>query len=322
MSGVNPFIPDPDFFDRRIRGMWFTGGGNGAVFHTHGDRAGDEGIWNAAGQVRGIYDAPMQTTWKTGAHMEGSIQKAKKALHRDLELGFHCCETYLPPRSAEDNESEFRKIFDYEVDEWDDDPEPTTLHIDTDKSGERCLDVMLSENPIFEPDVDPIEQQYINLLLKVRAGDPMWYQEPVVTTFHSTAQTASGLIDVSNPTDQPMRHKWILTRGTWTLPDVSWRGGKYRRHPGGIHAGRSLTLPAIGDAQGGAVVDLDRSKLMIRDVHYTNLLPLMGGRFFEYVIPPYTPHQQLPIGYANAPFGGATAKLVQPRRWSRPWGLE
>ncbi|WP_369829213.1 hypothetical protein, partial [Mycobacterium sp. 1245801.1] len=105
---------------------------------------GAQGIWNAQGQCRGIYDAPVKTTWKTGAFQDGSTQKAKKVLHRDLELGFHCVETRIPPRSAEDNESEFRKIFDYDVDEWDDDPEPTTIHLETDRSGERKLDLLLS----------------------------------------------------------------------------------------------------------------------------------------------------------------------------------
>lgn len=319
----NPFIDNPDFFDRKITALWFTGGGNGAEFHTHGDGAGVQGIWNAQGQCRGIYDAPVKTTWKTGAFQDGSTQKAKKVLHRDLELGFHCVETRIPPRSAEDNESEFRKIFDYDVDEWDDDPEPTTLHLETERSGERKLDLLLSEAPIFDPDQDPIEQQYINLLLKLRAGQPMWYEDDVIATFQSGAAAASGFIEVENRTDQPMRHKWILTRATWTLPDFSWKGGKYRRRPGGVNAARTITLPPITDVQGGAVVSLDSiNDLMIRDAHYTNLLPLLGGKFFQYVIPPYTPKQYLPISYVDAPAGGAMAQLVQPQRWSRPWGLE
>lgn len=317
------FNPDPDFFDRKITRMWFTGGGNGAEFTTHGDGAGVEGIWNAEGQVRGIYDAPVKTTWKTGAFQEGSTQKAKKVLQRDMELGFHCVETDLPPRSAEDNESEFRKIFDYEVDPYDDDPEPTTLHLETDKSGERKLDVLMYDTPIFEADVDPIENQYINLILKLRAGQPMWYEDDVITAFKAGSTAATGFIEVENRTDQPMRQKWILTRATWTLPDFSWKGGKYRRKPGGVHKDRTITLPPITDVQGGAVVSLDTiNDLMIRDAHYTNLLPLLGGKFFQYVIPPYTPKQYLPISYTGAPAGGAMAQLVQPQRWSRPWGQE
>lgn len=320
MSIPNPFIKDPDYFDRKILGMWFTGGG--ALFSTHGRDAGAEGVWNAKGQVKGIYDAQVKTTWKTGAHQEGSTQKSKKVLHRDMELGFHICETKLPPRAAEYNESEFRKIFDYEVDQWDDDPQPTTLHIETEQSGERKLDLLLYDTPVCEPDLDPIMQQYFNVILKLRAGQPMWYEDDEVTKFTSGSTSASGFIEVENPTDQPMRHKWILTRATWSLPDVSWRGGRNRRRPGGVHKNRQVPMFPITDAQGGVVVSLNKQDLMVRDVHFTNCLPLMGGKFFEYVIPPYTPRQELPISYTDAPAGGAMAKLVQPRRWSRPWGLE
>ncbi|AER47574.1 minor tail protein [Mycobacterium phage DS6A] len=319
---TSPFIKDPDYFDRKIRAMWFSGGGLGATFHTHGREAGAEGVWNAQGQVRIAYDAPVVTTWKTGAFQDGSTQKSKKNLHRDLELGFHITETEMPPRTAEDNESEFRKIFDYEPDPWDDDPEPTRLHIETERSGERMLDLMLSEAPICDFDVDPIEQQYFNLLLKLRAGQPFWYEADVVTSFKSGASAADGYIEIENPTDQPLRHKWVLTRATWTLPDFSWRGGKYRRRPGGLYKSRTITLPPLTDVQGGAVVSLDSRDLHIRDVHYTNLLPLLGGQYFQHIIPPYTPRQQLPISFKDAPAGGAMAQLVQPRRWSRPWGLE
>lgn len=319
---TGPFVDEFDYFDRKIKGMWFTGG-QSAEFHTHGDRAGTEGVWNAAGQVRGIYDAQVKTTWKTGAFQDGSVQKAKKVLHRDMELGLHITETRRSGfRLAEENESEFRKIFDYAVDEWDDDPEPTTLHMETEQSGERKIDVLLSEAPICEPDLDPLEQQYFNLILKLRAGQPMWYEDNVTTDFKSGLTAAEGYIDISNPTDQPMRHKWIFTRGTWTVPDFSWKGGRYKRRPGGVHQTRTITLPPLTDVEGGAVVSLNSRDMHIRDVHYTNLLPLLGGQFFHYVIPPYTQRQRLPISYVDAPAGGALAQLVQPRLWSRPWGLE
>lgn len=316
------FQSDPDFFDRKITRLWFTGGGNGAEFTTHGEGAGAEGIWSAQGQVKGIYDAPVKTTWKTGAFQDGSTQKAKKVQHRDMELGFHCVETDLPPRSAEDNESEFRKIFDYEIDPYDDDPEPTTIHLETERSGERRLDVLMYQEPIFETDVDPLEQQYINLILRLRAGQPMWYEPDQITEFKSGATSATGLIEVENRTDQPMRHSWILTRATWTLPDVSWKGGKYRRRPGGVYKDRTIEMFPITEAQGGVVVSLDKKKLMVRDHNFTNCLPLLKGKFFQFVIPPYTPKQYLPISYKDAPAGGAMAQLVQPQLWSRPWGLE
>jgi hypothetical protein len=323
---VNPFIPNPDFFDRKIRGMWITG--HERIFHTHGDLAGIEGVWNAQGQVKGLWYAPVETTWKSGAYQVGSTQKAVKRKHRDCILGFHITET--PSAGAEDNESDFSGIFDFEVDPYDDDPEPTTIHIDTDRSGERMLDVLKYENPDFEPEVDPIEQQYFNLILKVRAGQPNWYElDPTTganfkTVFQSGSDKAEGFIEVENPTDQVMHQKWTLTRATWTVPDVSWKGRKGYRKPGGTWINRTLTLEPITIVQGGVVISLDSKDLMVRDHNYTNALPslLPDGRHFLNTIPPHTPKTLLPISYKDAPAGGARAELIQPHTWDKPWGGE
>jgi hypothetical protein len=73
---------------------------------------------------------------------------------------------------------------------------------------------------------------------------------------------------------------------------------------------------------GGAVVDLDGNELMFRDANDTNILGQLAGQFFNFPIPPYTPPTDLPVSYTGAPGGGAMVRLVQPRMWSRPWGLE
>ena len=311
---TNPFINSPDFFEQKISSMYVVHGDQ--KFITHGDGQGDRGVWNAAGQVQGLWDAPVKTTWKTGAFQDGSTMKSKKVLHRDLSLGFHVTET--ADKTAEENESEFRKLFDYEVDQWDDDALPTTLHVETRQSGVRKLDVLLSDTPVFEPELDPIQQQYFNLLLKLRAGQPMWYEDPVITSASGAGTSGTLQIEVSNPTDQMMRHKWILTRADWTIPDVSWKGARGSRAPGGVHAARTIPVPVAN----GCVISLNKMEIMARDVNYTNMLPLLGGRLFMHVIPPYTPSQTLTVSYTNAPAGGAMAQLVQPRCWSRPWGLE
>lgn len=322
----NPFIQQPDFFDRKIRGMWITG--QGRTFHTHGESGGVEGVWNAQGQVKGIYDSPVQTKWMSGARQDGSTQRSVKRLHRDMTLGFHIVET--PNRGAEDNDSDFRGIFAYEDDKWDDDPQPTTLHLATDRSGERRLDMLMFDTPEFEADIDPLEQQYFNLILKVRAGQPDWYElDPATgdeykTVFEAASTDGEGFIEVQNPTDRVIRQKWVLTRATWAVPDFSWKGGKYNRRPGGQWGNRVLQLEAITAVQGGAVISLDGKDLMIRDFNYTNAWPalLPSGQAFMHEIPPYTPKTLIPISYTGAPAGGARAELIQPRRWSRPWGLE
>jgi hypothetical protein len=316
----NPYIV-PDYFDEQVRCMWFTG--QGRVFHTHGEGAGEEGVWNGQGQVKGIFYSPIQTSYKTGAFQEGSTLKSVKWLHRDLMMGFHITETQ--DRRMEDNESDFLGIFEYEPDQWDDKPEPTTLHIDTIKSGERRLDVMMHDAPDLESDVDPLEQQYLNPILKLRAAQPHWYQPDHRTKFSGGQGSASGFIEVSNPTDRPMKIKWILTRGQWNIPDFSWKGAKYSRRPGGVYKDRIISLQPITDVQGGAVISLDTANdLMVRDHNYTNALPtlLPNGQHFIHQIPPYTPKTLLPISYTGAPAGGAMATLVQPRRWTAPWGRD
>lgn len=313
----------PDYFDNKIQGMWFAG--QGRVVHTHGDQKGAEGITNAQGQVKNIWDAPVKTMWKTTAHQDGSTQKRVKRLHRDMDLGFNCVATQA--NTMEENESEFRKMFAYEVDEWDDDPEPTTLHILTAKSGERKIDVLLYEAPEFNPDIDPIAQQYANLILPLRAGQPDWYETPTeanggISIFESSAQEASGTVTVYNPTDRVCRQIWILTRAKWVLPDYSWRGGRYNRRPGGTYGNRVIQLPEITEVQGGAVINLDAKELLVRDAHGTNMLPLLEGKYFMHEIPPYTPRTEIPVYYTDAPEGGARCELIMERRWSAPWGRE
>ena len=296
------------------------------TFHVHGTDAGKEGVWLAKGQVSGIYEAPIKSTWKTGAFQVGSTHKAVKRLHRDMEIGFHLTETITD--TYEWNESLFRQIFAYEPDQWATDPKPTTIEVDTAISGTRKIDVLMYEEPDFSTEIDPIKQQYGNLVLKLRAGQPHWYEDDIVSEFTSTATSASGTVTVSNPTDQIMYHQWILTPAAsggsaiWTLPDFEWEGDPGERVPGGVNGDRLINDITVTEANGGAVIDLDRSQLMYRDYNNTNILGQQGAnKIFTYPIPPYTPPTELPVSYKGAN-GGATVQLVMPRRWSRPYGLE
>lgn len=289
------------------------------VFHVHGDSAGLEGVWLAQGQVQGLYDAPIKSTWKTGAFQVGATHKAVKWLFRDLALGFHIIDG---TDSYEWNESLFRQIFFYEEDRWSTSPKTTTIEVVTDISGTRKLDVLMYEHPDFTPALDPIRDQYGNLILKLRAGQPLWYEDDVTATFTSGSTSSAGTLTISNPTDQVMWHKWILTPGVWTLPDFQWVGDPGERVPGGDNGSRYVNDINITTGNGGAVIDLDRQQLMYRDLNNTNIIAQMGGsKIFNYPIPPYTPPTQIPVSYKGAS-GGATCQLVMPRRWSRPYGLE
>lgn len=290
------------------------------TFHVHGDSEGLEGVFLAEGQVQGIWDTPVKTVWKSGARQDGGTYRTVKRLQRDMKLGFHIRETAT--KTYQEIDSTFRSLFEYEPDRWDANPTPTYVECQTDDSGTRRLEVLLHEAPVFETALDPIGRQYGNLILPLRSGQPDWAANDVVTSFQSTSASASGTIQVSNPTDRVMLQEWALTPATWTLPDFSWVGAKGSRAPGGTHATRTIALPAITSVHGGARVSLDPQKLMLRDLNNTNILPLLGGKYFVYPIPPYTPLTSLPISYTAAPSGGARAELRQPRRWSRPWGLD
>lgn len=296
------------------------------VFHTYGGLdEGIEGVKLAKEAVQGIYDAPVKTTWKTGAFQRGSTQRHRKWLHRDMELGFHVGGTMATSWGY--NDSEFRKIFDYEDDPHEEIPTKTVMEVETEMSGVRMLDVLMYEAPIFNPPTDPHKNQHGFVILRLRAGQPMWYEvdengEDFPSAFESSSTSDTGTVTVHNPTDQVMHQYWVIDRCTPTIPDVQWVGGKGEREPGGDNGSRAITMAPITEIQGGAVVNLDPNELLIRDMNGTNILPSQGGKFFNYTIPPYTPPTELTVSYTDAPAGGARIELHQPRRWSRPWGLE
>lgn len=269
------------------------------VFHVHGDDAGAEGVWLAKGQVQGIYDAPVESTWKSGAFQSGSTYRSRRFQHRDLKLGFHIKETLT---SWEFNDSEFRRIFDYQPDPWDDNYQPTTIEVETELSGTRKLDVLMFEAPDFDSELDPQMQQFGNVIFSLRAGSPFWYEDDYT-------DSGSDSVTVVNQTDQTAFHKWVLPEGTFTLPDLPWTGAAGQRTTSGSRA-VTVTVPA-----GGGVVDLDPQELMFRAADNSNLLAQLAGTFFEYPIPPYTPETVLPV------YGG-TVQVRIPVQWSRPWGLE
>lgn len=285
------------------------------TFHVHGENAGQEGVWLAHGQVSGIYDTPVTSTWKSGAFQEGSTYRHTKYRERDMLLGFHIIDTAT---TWEFNDSAFRLMFDYEPDRWWGAAyEPTKLVVESEHSGIRSLIVLMSEAPEFDMPVDPSKDQHGNVIMKLRAGKPFWASDDHVSEYKGTGATGSGTVTVTNPTDRVSYHKFVLTPGTWVLPDWEFTGPPGNRTPG---LKRSVTVPVTAQ-NGGAVVDWDKQELMFRDHNNTNMLGQLAGTFVEFAIPPYTQPTQLPVSYSGAT-GGATAQLRVPHHWSRPWGLE
>lgn len=302
-------------------------GCDGSFWPVHGEDEGAEGVVLGQGQVKGLFSVPGRTFWKSTQRQIGGTMKGLWYDPRDLMLGFHLSAMRVRGGDQEDIMSRFRQAFDWREDQWDHDAKLPQIEVIAPSGSQRWLDVQLYEKNDFDPDTDPLVVQHANLVLPLRAGMPFYYEEPEVTTLEFTSDGA-GEIEVENPTDQPMLQKWIVTRGNWTLPDVSWEGPPYQRRPGVSKQtgrddrNRKIMLPPITTLEGGATVDLDAMSLMIRDAAGTNLLGRMPvpGRFFEYCIPPKTQRQTLPVSVTNVPAGGAMVQLVQPRWWSEPIG--
>ncbi len=294
-------------------------GQNGEYLCVHGDREGNEGVYLGEKQVAGIYDAPEKQTWKAGARTIGAKARGRKILARDLELGFLCVDT--SDRSAEENEAYLIQAIGFELDEWDDDATYAKLRITSSMSGSRDLDIVQYEEPDLSPDHDPVAVQFINPVLKMRSGNPDWYTDDVVS-LGIWADDGWQQMTVENPTPRPMMHKWVGTPGTWMLPDFSWRGPRGNRYPKGDYSDRYISCPEITAADGGLWIDTDKTELMARASNDTNILARFGGQFFMHLIPPYTQRQTLPVYCSNVPKGGAQLRLIQPRRWPRPWGGE
>lgn len=299
-------------------------GADGSRWDIAGTNAGVQGAIIAAEQVDGIYDAPVEQEWMETADGIGSVPVGPvRYKARDILLGFHLFEDdYATGRAPGALESDFRMALAVDRDRWDPAFKHARLVATTDLSGSRMLTVQCFEAPEIDLGDDRIDEEYFNAKYNLRAGMPLWEGPSVTTVFEAATTSASGIIVVSNPTDIPMRHTFKLTRATWTISDTSWEGAKGARVPGGAQANRSITLEPITDADGGVIITRDRSKLHAQTFSGTNFLSRMNGNWVAFDIPPYTPETELPISYTSAPSGGARAEILQPRLWSRPWGME
>lgn len=302
-------------------------GQDGSFWPVHGEDAGIEGVALGENQVKGLFAVPGRTFWKSTQRQIGGTMKGLWYDPRDLLFGFHIVSRRVPNGDQEELISRFRQAFDWREDQWDHDAKLAQVEVIAPSGSQRFLDVQLYEKQDFDPGVDPLSIDHANPIFPLRAGMPFYYEQPKISTL-TFASDGVGEIEVENPTDQPMLQKWIVTRGDWVLPDVSWEGPPYQRRPGVSKMtgrddrARKILLPSITSLEGGATVDLDAMNLMIRDAAGTNLLGRMPvpGRFFEYCIPPKTQRQTLPVSVSNVPAGGAMVQLVQPRWWSEPIG--
>lgn len=286
----------------------------------HGDGEGDRGTILDEDPAGVFGHTPEKQTWTSGARAIGAQQKNRKILARDMELPLHVTETSA--HTYEENQSYLINAVGFDLDPWDDDAKYARIAVTTDLSGTRYVDIVQYEEPEFDPHHDPIADQYGHITLNLKVGDADWYGETVMFPLEFT-DNGAGEVWIENPCPRPMLHFWRVTEGKWLIPDVSWRGKRGRRRPGGPDETRYVTT-VVEDVDGVTEIHpADRSVLMIENENETNILGRQGPRgFYMYEIPPYTQRQPLTVYLEDCPAGGARIELHQPRRWTTPWGGE
>lgn len=310
---------------------------DGEEMVVHPEHMATHGVYLAEDQVKGdIIDAPVKTEWDSTVKQEGGTQRGVDWEYRDVDFGFHVTDNKI---TAEEADSMLRMMFDYEEDEWDPNPNRQT-RMDLEVIGGpfsgslRSLDLLMHDTPETEFARDPFMDQYVNPQLHLRAGQPMWYQDTVITHFSWTDDdiepggVVHGVVPIENPTDRAMRHSWVVAGPEGlrvSLPDVSWVGRRGERQIAGPHPDRMIPLPEV-TAEGGSGfrVTLERGKVMVENLNGTNAMGEMPipGMTFLYRIPPYTRKTLLPVRVDHAPPGGGRIELRAPMLWSRPYGLE
>ncbi|MEU2033586.1 phage tail protein [Nocardia amamiensis] len=287
--------------------MIMVTGVDGSQWTIAGQGRGREGV-ELATSPSGLYDAPVTTIWNQSAFQIGSSFGGFRTNKRDVVFAVNIFQT--SGRSWEAVDSAWRKAWAYDRD--------STLTITTDY-GTRSLSLRMSEQPDFKPDKDPHLKMWGKVVMTCTAGNPWWVESDVTTTWTSTIDTTGGQIQagtvtIANPTDQQMWLKWVCSApGKWTVPDFSWT-------PGDDHAARVVTLPRTATGQ-DLTVDTDPMEEMIVAADKSQIWALMNGVSFLHPVPPYTPATAVPVSVTGAPTG-ASVLVVQPRNWSRPWGLQ
>ena len=297
-------------------------GQNDEKIIVHGEGAGTSGVYLAEDGVDTLLaHAPEKQTWKSGARSKGSRPKNRKILHKDIDLTFLVMETDVTPYEV--NDSYLEQAIGYELDPYDDDAKYAKIALTTDISGTRFMDIVQYEEADFVPSIDPQFQEFGETTLKVRSGDPDWYEPDWVSSceFDSSGE---GYVEVWNPTPRDMHLYWVCTLGTWDIPDFSWKGKKGHRYPAGRDEARFIRTPAITSTHGGLRINAtDRNKLMAEDFNDTNILALFNGQHFIHKIPAYTQRQRIPVYFTDSQsVGEGRIELRQPRRWPRAYGGE
>lgn len=271
-------------------------GVDGSTWVLNGVGAGGEGV-HLGESPDGIYDAPVRTLWQQGAFQEGASPNGVRWDARDVV--FRVMVQSTVDRSWQDVDSQWRRAWSYSAD--------SILRVST-PSGTRELKLRMLEAPKFTPDIDPRVNEFGEVVMTCRAGDPFWREQPDKQTVTASSASGTEYFEVHNPTDKDMWLRWVSAPGSrWTLPDFDFAGGA-----------RTVTLPTAYTSR-EVLVDTHPLREQVVVVGWANAWEAMGGVQLIHPVPAYTPPTSVPVSWSGS---GGSLMLVQDRRWSRPWGLE
>jgi hypothetical protein len=220
-------------------------GVNGEWFTLAGPDAGDRGIILDTG-VKGLYDPPVKAVYEEPGYFPGARYLSHRILRRDITFAVIILndDRYGGEDSWLSRDSLWRKAWAFDRD--------CTLHITTERSGRRSLKLRLLESPEIDLYDDPtLTQQQLKLAtMTCVSGDPFWYEDDVVYSAVTTADTTYDpsdppvplpsetlelTVDPSdgrgglNPTDQMVWLKWTVPGSTLPpsvpyVPGIPWLG--------------------------------------------------------------------------------------------------
>ncbi|MGW5267267.1 phage tail protein [Rhodococcus sp. NPDC003994] len=255
---------------------------------------------------RGIYDAPVKTIWNSTAFQEGATFGGFRTNKRDITFAVETRETET--KSWEDVDSEWALAWSY--------TEDCALRITT-QFGTRELKLRLSEEMAYSEKHDPHLRGVALVTMMCVAGNPYWWEPPLLSEWTSTQDTRNGssqtgFVTVQNPTDLPMWLQWIIRApAKWTLPDWSWKADQW--------ASRAIPMPAQLAGE-HVLVNTHPMEDQAVSLSGTQYWSRMNGQTFVHPVPKHTPPTQIPVVVTGAA-AGAQVQLRCPLAWSRPWGL-
>lgn len=257
------------------------------TFTIYGPGQGDRGAWLLT-DPKGIYDAPLKTSWEQTTNSVGAIPTGVSYPPRDLQISLGVIGEDSPAQWRK-TDSQLRLAFSELAD--------STLRVTT-EDGIRELNCRLYDTPVMTSDIDPSVGRYAATVFSLRAGNPMWQGETVTHEWTFTGKNFYDTITIENPSDRPLWPQWVLPAPTSVvLPDIDFTTAQEHW----------VTMPWQRAGQ-DVLVDTRPGVEEAVCAGYPMWLATVPDHFLH-PIPPHTPPTPLPI--VMNPFPFADAAMVE-----------